>query len=68
MLSLFFNIQYLSKLINIDDRVRPYLNKHHQVGMYTVHTDSPVVVPEKLLFTLVLVKIVENGRRDHLTM
>ena len=52
MLSLFFNIQKLSKLINIDYRVRPYLNKHHQVGMYTVHTDFPVIVPEKLLLTL----------------
>ena len=38
------NIQSLSKLMNIADMVRPY----HQMGMYTVHTDSLVVVPPKL--------------------
>ena len=49
MLSLFFDIQWLSKLMNIADRVRPYLSKYHQVGgMYAVHTDSLVVVPQKL--------------------
>ena len=48
MLSLFFDIQWLSKLMNIADRVRPYLSKYHPVGMYAVHTDSLVVVPQKL--------------------
>ena len=35
--------------MNIAERVRPYLSKHHQVGMYTVHTDSLVVDPEKFV-------------------
>ena len=48
MLSLFFDIQYLSKLMNIADRVRPYLSKYHPLEMYAVHTDSLVVVPQKL--------------------
>ena len=48
MLSLLFDIQSLLKLMNIVDRVRPYLSKYHQVGTYTVHTDSLVVVPQKL--------------------
>ena len=38
--------------MNIADRVRPYLSKYHPVGMYAVHTDSLVVVPQKLQFTL----------------
>ena len=46
MLSLFFDIQSLSKLMKIVDRVRPYLSKYYQMGMYTVHTDSLVVVPQ----------------------
>ena len=48
MLPLFFDIQWLSKLMNIADKVRLYLSKYHQVGMYAVHTDSLVVVPQKL--------------------
>ena len=48
MLFFFFNIQYFSKLMDITDRVRPYLSKHRQIGMYTVHIHSLMDVPEKL--------------------